>query len=323
LTGIKDIAEAAGVSIATVSNVINGKPNVSEEMREKILNICREMDYQPNLAAKASKIGPPRTLLFVFSDFDREFYLQVIKGIHDYTDSRGFDLLICSGHSCEKFMVKNLTCGCIILDRRVKNDAILKKASEQYPIIVLDRVLDSPYVKSVTVNNYVGMSELMEEMAEKGYKNFDYISGIKNTLDDQERFRAFQDVLAEHSLPYSMDNVFVGDYTEKSGYQAAKIIMLSESLPQAVVCANDLMAYGAMRAFREFNLRIPEDIAVTGFDDGPQSERLGLTTVAVPDYERGYLSAQHLINCINNNANYNPATIAVHVVWRGSSDKSN
>ena len=100
--------------------------------------------------------------------------------------------------------------------------------------------------------------------------------------------------------------------------QAAKLLLIGERLPQALVCANDNMAIGAMRAFREAGVRIPEDVAVTGFDDTPLAELLGLTTVAIPNYERGYLAAQHLIANIEGAQSYETFKIQARVVWRAS-----
>ena len=112
--GIKDIARAAGVSASTVSNVINGRKNVSASVRERVLAICREMDYQVNPAGKALRTGEPKTILFNFSDFDRQFYLKIIHGISDYVYSRDYDLIICTSRSCERFMSKSITTGCIM-----------------------------------------------------------------------------------------------------------------------------------------------------------------------------------------------------------------
>ena len=126
------------------------------------------------------------------------------------------------------------------------------------------------------------------------------------------------DLLGEHGIPFHPESYLTGDYREKSGYQAAKLLLIGERLPQALVCANDNMAIGAMRAFREAGLRIPDDVAVTGFDDTPLAELLGLSTVAIPNYERGYLAAQHLIANIEGAQSYETFKIQARVVWRGS-----
>lgn len=298
MVGIKDIAKAAGVSPSTVSNVLNGKKNVGEDTRRKILALAEEMHYVPNEAGKILKTKENKTILFVFSDFDRSFYLNVLKGINDYLKDKEYDLLICTQRSCEKFMRNNMSSGCIILDASLDDATVNRCANENYPIVVLDRILDSPFVKSVIVDNYHAMCDMVQDIIDRGYRKFAFLSGIEKTTDTLERYQAFRDTLKKNNIHFPQKNYFLGDYREKSGYTAAKILSLTEVLPDVLICANDNMAIGAIKAFRENNIRVPEDIAVTGFDDNERAKEMGLTTVTVPDYERGYLAALYLVEAL-------------------------
>lgn len=298
MIGIKDIAKKAGVSPSTVSNVINGKRNVGEETRKKIQELMEGMHYVPNEAGKGLKTAETNSILFVFGDFDRSFYLRVLKGVSDYLKESGYDLLICTPRSCEKYMRSSLTSGCIIQDAQVDSALIQRCAKERYPMVTLDRILNSPYVKSVLTDNYHPMCELIQSMIDSGYRKFAFLGGPEKTLDNIERFQAFQDTLEKNKIHFQRKNYFSGDYHEHSGYTAGKVLALSDMLPEALVCANDDMAVGAIRAFYENNIRVPEDIAVTGFDDIEKAREIGLTTVAVPDYERGYLAALYLLESV-------------------------
>lgn len=318
MVGLKDIAREAGVSISTVSNVLNGKTNMGEETKERVLAICKKMSYYPNAAGKALKAGKTNTIMFNFSDFDRSFYLKIIKGISDYVNNNNFDLIICTNKSGEKYMRNNLSSGCIILDKQMKDHVLLNVASENYPVVVLDRVLDHPYIKSVVVNNYDPMKEMMESLVEGGYRNFGFVGGPEYTADNKERYEAFTDVLQKHRISFQQKSYFSGDYTEKSGYAAAKILMLSQELPDALICANDNMAIGAIKAFRDNGLRVPEDIGVTGFDDCDLAKAEGLTTISIPNYERGYIAARYLIENIRGTLNVEPFKIAAKIKWRNS-----
>jgi LacI family transcriptional regulator len=318
MTTIKDIAAAAGVSISTVSNVMNHKSNVGQETKERILRICQEMHYIPNAAGKSLKTGESNTILFNFSDFDRTFYLKIIEGINDYAGAAGYDLMICTTKSCEKYMYNRLTDGCIILDGRMEDKTLQRAATEQYPIVVLDRVLPNPYIKSLVVNNYDPMTELVEGIVERGYRTFAFIGGIEHTDDNKERFQAFIDVLTRHRIPFHREHYFSGDYREQSGYQAAKVFMSAPELPEIFVCANDNMAIGAMNALHERGYRIPDDVALTGFDNCERAGMVGLTTVTVPDYERGYLAASFLIENIRGKNNFEPTKLTAVVDWRES-----
>ena len=154
MIGIREIAGMAGVSVSTVSNAINGKKNVGKQTREKILRLCEEYGYSGHVADEKSGISDIRTILFNFSDFDRSFYLEVINGVNTYVREHGYDLMICTKVSCEKFMKSGLTCGCIILDMAMKNQLLLDVADRDYPIVTLDRYLEHPYIKSILINNY-------------------------------------------------------------------------------------------------------------------------------------------------------------------------
>ncbi len=312
---LKDIAQRAGVSTSTVSNVLNGKSNVSEEKKQMILALCEEMDYEPNIAGKTLKSGSNKTILFIFSDFDRQFYLKIIQGISDYVYSKGYDLLICTNKNCERYMNRTMTCGAIMLDVNLPDETLRKKAKSDYPIIVLDRIIDIPFIKCMLVNNYDPEKEMIKALIHKGAKRFSFIGGIE-TLDTRERYKAFCDVLEEYKLTLKREDYYTGDFREKSGQQAARLIMLKESLPDVVVCANDDMAIGAIRAFRENNIKVPDNISVVGFDDTDLAKAMGLTTIKVPNYERGYIAAQYLIESIEGNGDFSLFKISANIKWR-------
>lgn len=320
--GLKDIARMAGVSTATVSNVLNGRKNVSEATRERVLAICQEMDYQINLAGRALKNRETKTILFNFSDFDRQFYLKIIHGISDYVYARQYDLLICTSGSCDRFMNTCVSSGCIMLDQKCTDQLLIRKAQKGYPIVAMDRLLEVTNIKSLLVNNYPPMAELVQGLVGRGYREFAFLGG-PDTLDNRERYQAFRDVLNQNAISFQPERYLSGDFREKSGYHAARLLLIGEVLPEVLVCANDNMAIGAIKAFREANIRVPEDVAVTGFDDAPFSEMLGLTTVAIPNYERGYLAAQYLIANIEGAQSWEPFKIQAHVVWRGSVGEPN
>jgi len=314
--GVKEIAEAAGVSPATVSNVLNGRKNVSDETRRRILDLCREMDYKAPSEKKPAG-DKNKTILFNFSDFDRQFYLKIIQGIRDCAQANDYDLLICTSNSCERFMSKKITSGCIMLDMHCPDQLLIDKAAKDYPILAMDRELGQPYIKSLVVNNFTPMCELMEKLIARGYRSFAFLAGL-NTTDTQERFQAFSHTLEKHRIPFNRKDYLLGDFRERSGYKAARLLMLSENMPQVLVCANDNMAIGAMRAFRERGIRVPQDIAVTGFDGTSLASELGLTTVDIPNYERGYLAAQQLLTLINDGDDYGTFKISAAVKMRES-----
>jgi LacI family transcriptional regulator len=318
MIGIKDIAAAAGVSVSTVSNALNNKPNVGEAIRLRIVQLADEMNYRPRTEVRNLRSGRNRTILFDFSEFDRCFYLKLIEGINDYAADNVYDLLMCTAQSCEKYIRNGFTDGCIILDNRLGNDTIRQAARKRYPFVLLDRILPETPIKSLVINNHTAMTELTEGLVQRGYRDFAFIGGPEYSGDTRERFQAYTEVLSKHHIPIRRENYFSGDYSEASGYQAITILLLAGSLPEILVCASDNMAIGVIRALAERGRRVPEDVAVTGFDNGERAEALGLTTVAVPNYERGYLAARSLIENINGKNNFEPLRISAAVIWRKS-----
>ncbi len=318
MVGIKEIAKQAGVSISTVSNVLNNKKNVGEETRKRIHKICEELSYYPNAAGKGLKSGKPNTILFNFSDFDRSFYLKIINGISDYVNDNDFDLIICTDKSSEKYMNNSLTSGSIILDKKMQDEVLNHIASEHYPIVVLDRIINNPWIKSVVVNNYEPMYDMIQGVVDRGYRHFAFVGGPEETADNKERYKAFRDALKANDIEFQQKSYFAGNYREKSGYSTAKILMLSRELPDCLVCANDNMAIGAMKAFRDNGIRVPQDIAVTGFDNCDLAEEMGLTTISIPNYERGFLAARYLIENIRGQKNVETFKIEAKIIFRDS-----
>ena len=318
MIGIKDIAIKAGVSVSTVSNALNGKKNVGEETRRRILKLCDEYGYRHSSVTRNNSIGNVKTILFNFSDFDRSFYQEIIHGVNTYVSEHGYDLMICTKVSCERFMRSGLTNGCIILDMAMNRDLLIDVANEEYPIVTLDRYIEHPHIKSILINNYDAMAELTRGLVSRGYRKFSFIGGPENTDDNMERYRAFTDVLNKNRIKFSPKHYHTGDYRQKSGYMITRIMALSASLPDCIVCANDLMAIGAMKALNDAGYKVPHDVAVTGFDDCMLAEPMGLTTVSIPNYERGYIAAQYLMEGMKGGSKEEPLKINAKVKWRMS-----
>ncbi|MGB8455608.1 MAG: LacI family DNA-binding transcriptional regulator [Anaerocolumna sp.] len=315
---IKEIAKIAGVSPSTVSNALNGQKNIGKATREKILKLCEEKGYTPNLMGKNLKIGRTKTVVFNFSDFDRSFYLDIIKGISDNLFQNGYDLIICTNKSSKNFMNSSFTCGAICLDIKMTNNDIISFAEDNFPIIVMDRIIDHSCIKNVIVDNYPIMCQLVQKIIDKGFRRFGFIGGPTDTLDNQERFQALLDTLEENSIEFDHKNYYHGDFREKSGYQAAKIMLMSGSIPEVIVCSNDNMAIGAIRAFKENGFQIPADIAISGFDNAEKAELAGLTTVEIPRYESGFLAAKSLLEMIEGRAQQETYKIKANIVWRST-----
>ncbi len=297
---IKDIARAAQVSVATVSNVINGKPNVGVETRERILALCKQMHYQPNILARNLKGGRTNTVMFVFSDFQRSFYLRVIHGINDCLIENHISMMICPHTTIGQFMKNGFVDGIIVLDKNISDQQIMEAASRDMPIVTMDRVLDAPHISCVVTDNHASMHALMEQLVQRNYRRFHFVGGPVHTADHMERYETFRKELDAHGIPFSQTQYFQGDYSLASGVRAGKLMAVSDNLPEVVVCANDNMAVGVIQCFREMGIGIPGQVAVAGFDGDPQPQLAPgfLTTANIPRYEMGYIAAETLVGMI-------------------------
>ncbi len=317
MVGIKDIADRCGVSPTTVSNVLNNKNNVGRQTRDRILEAARELGYVPKRAEEMVHKRKKNTVAINFSDFDAQFYFDVLHGISDYAVKKDFNLLICTKENFSKYADSDSICGCIIMDWSTDDATILKIADKGIPMVTLDRQMPHKLIKNMVTGNYESERTLVEKLVDSGFRSFAFLGGIDSD-DNRERYRAFRDVLKENDISFNRNLLYEGDWTEKSGAAAARLIMLQPKMPEVLVCANDLMAIGAIRKFQENGIRVPEDISVCGFDDVIMSKYLGLTTVSVPNYERGYLAMQALADIIDGTGNFDNFKIGARVKWRKS-----
>ncbi len=322
MASIKDVAKRANVSISTVSNALNGKSNVGEATRKRVLDIAKDMNYYPNTMARNLKVKKTNTIAFCFSEFERSFYLEIIRGINDCVVNHGYDLIICAHHSIERFLRDGFVDGALVLDKKVKDELILTTASEKLPIVVLDRAIKNKNIYSVIVDNYRVMTDLVKELIQKGYRKFSYIAGVEGTQDNRERFQGMKDMLEKHSIDFLPKQYYHGDFTEKSGYQAARLMLISKDIPEIIVCANDDMAVGAIRAFTDEGIVIPDQVGIVGFDDVDIANFIEpkLTTVSIPKYEWGMYAATVLFRVLQEKEEaLVPNKILAHIKWRGSS----
>ncbi|WP_082233179.1 LacI family DNA-binding transcriptional regulator [Halobacillus massiliensis] len=298
---IKDVAKRAGVAVSTASYALNGINKVSSATIEKVLKAAQELNYKKSGTASDLKRTKTNTIALILSDLSGPYFSELIKGVQEATASNGYDLIACSSvggdkSTASKFLKEKRVDGAIVLAQNISSELINASAREDFPVIVLDRKVDSPYALHVKVNNRQGGYEATQYMINKGHRTIAYISGPLNSHDNEERFKGYLQALEDHDLPYQSRWKISGDFTREGGYRATKMMIAQQNLPEAVFYANDEMAIGGLQAFAEKNLKVPEDISVAGFDDIQLSEYVNppLTTVRQPKYEAGAL-AVHLI----------------------------
>jgi len=299
VVSIKDIAKKAGVSISTVSYALNGSDKVTKETAAKILGIAEELRYVPHAAARLLKTKQSNLIGVFLTDFSGSFYGDLLQGIKEYANRKGYDLLVCSGERSRRLVPERMIDGAIVLDASFPEEELLRYAGLGHKSVVLDRELDHPNVNPVLLDNKAGATLAMEYLLEAGLGRIYAVAGPEASYDAAQRLRAVRQV-AERSPNVEVVEL-PGDFTRASGEEAAELIARAYDRPAGVFCLNDEMAVGAYRYFRDHaSLNIGEHVHLVGFDNIELSQFV-LPRIATVDYSMrkwGALAAEQLLKMI-------------------------
>lgn len=303
---LKDVAKMTGVSVTTVSYALNNRPEVNENTRKVVLDAAAKLNYKPNGFAKDLRMSKTETIGLILSNIGGPFFSEIISGIEDITFSNGYNLIVCSSYrgkisTAVKFLYEKRTDGIILMASDIQDDVILRAANSDFPVILLDRELKGDYIWSVTVDNKRGMYEGAEHLIRLGYKKIGYLSGPSISIDNTQRLSGFKEALTDNNLEFYPRWLIQGQFTRSGGYRAIKSLIATKDYPEAIFCANDEMAIGAIEAFSEAKIDVPGQIALVGFDDIELSSYVKppLTTVRHPRQLHGDIATHMLIQALN------------------------
>lgn len=297
---IREVAREAGVSVATVSRVLNGNGQASEETRARIHEVAERLRYAPNEAARSLIRSSTRTIGVLLPDLHGQFFSELMRGIDLRAREDSFHLLISNFHADATEIETALRAlrgrvdALIVMSPDVDTRELLADVARGMPTVLVNApARDNPDCDVVSVDNYGGARDMVRHLVSLGYKKIGMITGPERNHDSRERMRGYHAALREAGLPTSPELEVSGDFTESSGYAAAQqLMMLGERRPRAIFAANDAMAVGALSALRDAGMRVPEDVALAGFDDIPIAQYLTppLSSVHVAIDELGRLA---------------------------------
>jgi len=308
---LEDIAKMSGVSRSTVSRVINRDPNVSEPTRRKVLDLIQKIGFQPNLAARGLAVGRTRVIGLVIptgltSIFSDPYFPLVIQGVASACSAHGYSVMLWlaereyEAKTINQVLYNGLIDG-VIVASMLLDDPIIQRLSESpQPFITIGRHPTNDQLNFVDVDNRIGAYQGVSYIIHTGHRRVATITGPHNMIAGRDRSQGYQDALRARGLPLLPELVAEGEFSDISGYLAMKQLLPQQ--PDAVFVASDAMAFAAMRAIQEAGLRIPEDIAVVGFDDIPTAATSTppLTTVRQPIQRTGSVAAEMLIERIEH-----------------------
>ena len=304
---IRDVARGAGVSVGTVSAVINNSANVTEKNRQRVLQCIASLDYEPNTAARSLKRQLSSSIGLIVPDLQNPFFASVAGGVQAYAQLH--DVLMVLGTTgsemrWEDYYAQSLRTrrldGMILLSGSGKPTAGLIKLVESGSVVFVDECVPGLEAPFVSASNRTGARLVAQEVLQAGHRNIAIVAGPLWLWTSQQRLAGYREAVA--GIGHDPDTIPVvsGDYTEESGYSATRSILENPRTAgvTAIIYGNDLMAVGGSRLLREAKKRVPKDISIVGFDDILSSTYVSppLTTVAQPGYEMGRAASQLLLH---------------------------
>lgn len=304
-TTLKDVAEKLNISVSTVSRVVNNKSYVNPKTREKVLKALEELNYSPNQVARSLKNKSTNTVGIVIPDISEDFFSYVIKGIDHVLVENGYSIILCdTGEKAEReelylnLLIEKQVDG-LILATVSKNHTLIQNIMNRgTPVIFIDNLpkLKSGY-DSVIIDNAKASYMAVEHLIELGHRNIGIIAGKQDETTGYERLAGYKKALQENNFNIDENLIAIGDFKEKSGYDNMKMLLEKNSSMSAVYVTSSKMTYGAIKAIKEKGLRIPEDIALIGFDVHDPSGLItpSITTILQPEENIGKSAAELIL----------------------------
>jgi len=334
---IYDVAKLAGVSIASVSRVLNGQGTPRAETRDRVMRAVRELSFVPDGAARALSNGLKEVVGVVFRRENGETYLEgedesflfidvINRGIEVGARRRGFDLLISSVGFNDDNVVERIgalagKADGLILHDRMLSAAGIARLADMVPVVTLAGS-STPASMNVRCDNEAGIRDLVRHLViEHGYRSLGYVSGRADSPDNRTRQHAFETEAVAVGAEIDTGQAWQGNYSAAGGANVVESLLAAgRKLPRAILCANDQTALGVIHALAQRGVRVPQDVAITGFDDVPVARHLHppLPTVRQPMQELGAMAFEILYSRISAAAGKADTVLPVELVVRES-----
>ncbi|HEU0285056.1 MAG TPA: LacI family DNA-binding transcriptional regulator [Sphingomicrobium sp.] len=323
---IRDVARHAQVSVASVSRVLNRLENVSEETRARVADAVRALGYVPHAGARSLSLARTNAIGVVLPDFHGEFFSEIVRGMDREASRHGYMLLLANVHAGSDQSTNALRAmrgrvdGLIILAPHLSEGELAEAVPARTPAVLINTRGDAGGHPGVQLDNAAGTRAVADHLIALGRKQVVHISGAPGNIDAQERAKVFRAAMEKQGVAVE---VMPGDFSEESGEAAVATLLKSGRKFDAVFAANDMMAIGALQALRQAGLRVPEDVAVVGFDDIPLARHLGLTTVRVRIAELGERALDRLLSILAGEADGGGRELHMpELVIRSTTDRS-
>ncbi|MGC8683445.1 MAG: LacI family DNA-binding transcriptional regulator [Athalassotoga sp.] len=303
---IKDVAKVAGVSISTVSRVLNDSQGVREELKQKVLDAVQNLNYHSNAIARALKGMPMKTLGLLIPSIENPFFPSMVRGVQDEAHRNGYTVFLCNTDGSgivEETQFK------LLLDKKVDGVILVAskyttkylKESINFPVVMIDRYVDSPNLSYVTVDHAIGVKLALDHLYSLGHRNIAFFGSKLVSSGAKERFQSYKRYLYDSKIEFDESLLAFGDYTYESGIKMTEELLKRKVKFDAIFCGNDLIAFGVIEFLKRNGINVPKDVSVVGYDDISFSSyhTPKLTTVHQPTYEVGQMSTKIMLDMIS------------------------
>ena len=309
MTTMKDVAKRAGVSVTTVSHVINETRFVSDELQRRVFDAMEELHYRPNILARSLRRGETRTIGLIVPDNSNPFFAEVARTVEDIGFENGYSVILCNTDGDlekEKVYIDVLIAkqvdGAVFIAAGSRQEHLSELTAQGLPVVVVDRDIPQTLADVVLVNNEQGGYEATRHLIELGHQRIGCIAGPSELTPSAARIHGYRRALEENDLPYREELIVSGDFRYDGGETTMEKLLSLSAPPTAVFVCNDIMAIGALRAIKRAQMQVPADLSIIGFDNIPITSATSpaLTTVAQPITELGVRSMNLLLSRIRN-----------------------
>lgn len=306
MTTIKDVAREAGVSTATVSRVFNNVGPIDQDTRRRVQQVARQLKYVPNALGRSLSTKKTDAIGLVLPDLFGEFFSEVIRGCDQTAQKNQFHLLVSSSHNNREEldaalkMMRARVDGLIIMSPHIDAHTLDENLPHSLPVVLLNCHVDGEALDSLRIDNFGGAYHMVEHLQSHGHRRIAIVKGNDQNFDATERLRGYRLSIERGGSEKDPLLEFSGDFSEAAGYEAAVKALGIHPRPTAIFASNDSMAIGALSALREKGLRVPQDMALAGFDDIPVAPYLSpsLTSVHFGINNLGILAVQSLLRAV-------------------------
>jgi LacI family transcriptional regulator len=319
---IKDVARKSGFSIATVSRTFNNSELVDEETRRTIRTAAEELRYAPSALARGLSTRRTEAIGLLLPDLFGEFFSEILRGSDQTAQLANYHLVVSSSHNNRQEIKSALTMmrgrvdGLVIMSPHIDAATLDETLPHTLPVVLVNSYLDRNEFDTINVDNYGGALAMTRHLIGHGHRRIAIIKGTGDNIEAQERLRGYIDALAQAGIPRDERFEVDGFFSESSGYEAARHLFNLPDRPTAIFAGNDAMAVGAMSAMREAGLRVPEDIALAGFDDVPIASYLtpSLTSVQVGIHAIGVRAVETVMDAVRNKPTHRHAQVRIETI---------